>query len=83
MPNLQSRFETFLTKWIGNGQGPVTKDLKTFAIETLASAILGLGPGERTDAIARRRRDPREGPRGAADQLSRDNLRKGAGGVFE
>ena len=46
MPNLQSWIETLLTKWIANGQGPVTKDLKIFAIEFLASAILGLEHGD-------------------------------------
>jgi len=46
MPGLQSRIETLLAKWLAQGQGPVTAELKTLAIESLASAIMGLEPGE-------------------------------------
>lgn len=46
LPGLQSRIETLLTKWVANGQGPVTAELKTLAIESLAGAIMGLAPGE-------------------------------------
>ena len=33
LPKLQMRIEALLAKWLANGQGPVTPDLKTFAIE--------------------------------------------------
>ena len=46
LPGLQSRIEALLAKWLANGQGPVTADLKTLAIESLAGAIFGLEPGE-------------------------------------
>ena len=46
MPGLQRRIETLLGKWLAKGQGPVTAELKTLAIESLAGAIFGLEPGE-------------------------------------
>ena len=46
LPGLQSRIETLLAKWLANGEGPVTADLKTLAIESLSGAIFGLAPGE-------------------------------------
>jgi cytochrome P450 len=46
LPGLQSRIEALLAKWLANGQGPVTAELKTLAIESLAGAIFGLEPGE-------------------------------------
>ena len=46
LPGLQSRIEALLAKWLENGQGPVTAELKTLAIESLAGAIFGLEPGE-------------------------------------
>src|SRR5271165_6899859 len=46
LPGLQSRIETLLAKWLANGQGPVTADLKTLAIESLSGAIFSLAPGE-------------------------------------
>jgi cytochrome P450 len=46
LPGLQGRIEALLTKWLAQGQGPVTAELKTLAIESLAGAILGLEPGE-------------------------------------
>jgi retinoid hydroxylase len=46
LPGLQSRIETLIAKWLAKGEGPVTDDLKTLAIESLAGAILGLEPGE-------------------------------------
>jgi cytochrome P450 len=46
LPGLQRRIEARLAKWLANGQGPVTADLKTLAIESLAGAIFGLEPGE-------------------------------------
>jgi cytochrome P450 len=46
MPGLQSRIEALLAKWLANGQGPVTAELKTLAIESLAGSIFGLERGE-------------------------------------
>ena len=46
LPGLQSRIEALLTKWLANGQGPVTAELKTLAIESLAGSMFGLEPGE-------------------------------------
>jgi cytochrome P450 len=46
LPGLQSRIEALLARWLANGQGPVTAELKTLAIESLAGAIFGLEPGE-------------------------------------
>jgi cytochrome P450 len=46
LPGLQSRIETLLAKWLANGEGPVTADLKTLAIESLSGAIFSLAPGE-------------------------------------
>ena len=46
LPALQSRIEARLAKWLAQGQGPVTAELKTLAIESLAGAIMGLEPGE-------------------------------------
>lgn len=46
LPGLQARIEALLAKWLANGEGPVTADLKTLAIESLAGAIFGLEPGE-------------------------------------
>ena len=46
LPGLQGRIETLLAKWLAQGQGPVTADLKTLAIESLAGAIMGLEPGD-------------------------------------
>lgn len=46
LPSLQRRIETLIAKWLAQGEGPVTADLKTLAIELLAGAILGLEPGE-------------------------------------
>ncbi len=46
LPGLQGRIEALLAKWLAAGQGPVTAELKTLAIESLAGAILGLEPGE-------------------------------------
>jgi len=46
LPGLQRRIEALLVKWIANGQGPVTAELKTLAIESLAGAIFGLEPGQ-------------------------------------
>lgn len=46
LPGLENRIETLLAKWLANGQGPVTADLKTLAIESLSGAIFDLGPGE-------------------------------------
>ena len=46
LPGLQGRMEALLAKWLAKGQGPVTADLKTLAIESLAGAVLGLEPGE-------------------------------------
>jgi cytochrome P450 len=46
LPKLQMRIEALFAKWLANGQGPVTPDLKTLAIESLAGAIFGLEPGE-------------------------------------
>ena len=46
LPGLQSRIEALLAKWLANSQGPVTAELKTLAIESLAEAIMGLKPGE-------------------------------------
>ena len=46
LPGLQSRIETLLAKWLARGQGPVTADLKTLAIESLSGAIFSLAPGE-------------------------------------
>ena len=46
LPGLQSRIEALLAKWLANGQGPVTSELKTLAIESLAGAIFGLEPGD-------------------------------------
>jgi cytochrome P450 len=45
LPGLQRRIEALLAKWLANGQGPVTAELKTLAIESLAGAIFGLEPG--------------------------------------
>jgi retinoid hydroxylase len=50
LPGLQARMEAQLATWLANGQGPVTADLKTLAIESLAGAILGL---ERGDELTR------------------------------
>jgi cytochrome P450 len=38
--------ETLLAKWLARGHGPVTAELKTLAIESLAGAIMSLEPGE-------------------------------------
>jgi cytochrome P450 len=46
LPGLQRRIEALLAKWLAQGQGPVTAELKTLAIESLAGAILGLEPGD-------------------------------------
>ncbi|MGZ5131951.1 MAG: cytochrome P450 [Caldimonas sp.] len=46
LPGLQGRIEAQLAKWLASGQGPVTADLKTLAIESLSGAIFGLEPGE-------------------------------------
>ncbi len=46
LPGLQRRIEALLAKWLAAGQGPVTADLKTLAIESLAGAVFGLEPGE-------------------------------------
>jgi len=46
LPGLQGRMEALLAKWLAKGQGPVTADLKTLAIESLAGAVLGLAPGD-------------------------------------
>ncbi len=46
LPGLQSRIETLLARWLANGQGPVTAELKTLAIESLAGSIFGLERGE-------------------------------------
>src|SRR5664279_1040534 len=46
LPGLQGRIEALLAKWLANGEGPVTAELKTLAIEALAGAIFGLEPGE-------------------------------------
>ncbi len=46
MPGLQRRIDTLLAKWLAQGQGPVTAELKTLAIESLAGAIFDLQPGE-------------------------------------
>jgi cytochrome P450 len=46
MPGLQARIEALLARWLAQGQGPVTAELKTLAIESLAGAIMGLEPGE-------------------------------------
>ena len=46
LPGLQGRIDALLAKWLANGQGPVTAELKTLAIESLAGAIFGLEPGE-------------------------------------
>ena len=46
LPGLQARMEALLANWLANGQGPVTADLKTLAIESLAAAVLGLEAGE-------------------------------------
>ncbi len=46
LPEIQSRIETLLAKWLANGEGPVTADLKTLAIESLSGAIFDLQPGE-------------------------------------
>jgi cytochrome P450 len=46
LPGLQSRIETLLAKWLANGEGPVTADLKRLAIECLSGAVFGLGPGD-------------------------------------
>jgi cytochrome P450 len=45
VPGLQSRIDALLAKWLAQGQGPVTAELKTLAIESLAGAIMGLEPG--------------------------------------
>src|SRR5664279_588124 len=45
LPGLQGRIEKLLAKWIAQGEGPVTAELKTLAIESLAGAIFGLEPG--------------------------------------
>ena len=50
LPGLQARMESRLATWLANGQGPVTAELKTLAIESLAGAILGL---ERGDELSR------------------------------
>ena len=46
LPGLQSRIEARLSGWLAQGQGPVTAELKTLAIESLVGAIMGLEPGE-------------------------------------
>ena len=51
LPGLQRRMEALLMKWLGSGdekgrEGPVTAELKSLAIESLAEAVLGLTPGE-------------------------------------
>ena len=46
MPGLQNRIEGLLARWLAQGQGPVTAELKTLAIESLAGAIMGLERGE-------------------------------------
>jgi cytochrome P450 len=46
LPGLQGRIEALLAQWLAAGQGPVTAELKTLAIESLAGAIFGLEPGE-------------------------------------
>ena len=51
LPELQARVEAQLSTWVGRGEGPVTADLKTLAIESLAGAILGLERG--SDELAR------------------------------
>lgn len=51
MPGLQHRIESLLDKWIAHGEGPVTADLKTLAIESLASAIMGLERGAELDHL--------------------------------
>ncbi len=45
LPGLQGRIEALLAKWVAHGEGPVTVELKTLAIESLAGAIFGLEPG--------------------------------------
>ena len=45
LPGLQRRMEALLAKWIAGGEGPVTAELKTLAIESLAEAVMGLEPG--------------------------------------
>jgi len=46
LPGLQAKMDALLARWLANGQGPVTGDLKTLAIESLAGAILSLEPGD-------------------------------------
>ncbi|MBI5716922.1 MAG: cytochrome P450 [Burkholderiales bacterium] len=45
LPGLESRMEALLAKWLENGEGPVTAELKTLAIESLAESVMGLKPG--------------------------------------
>jgi cytochrome P450 len=46
LPGLQGGIETLLAKWIANGQGPVTADLKMLAIESLSGTVFSLARGE-------------------------------------
>ena len=46
LPGLQQRIEARLAAWLARGEGPVTAELKTLAIESLAGAIIGLEPGD-------------------------------------
>jgi cytochrome P450 len=50
LPGLQRRIEMLLAQWAARGQGPVTAELKTLAIESIAGAIMGL---ERGDELTR------------------------------
>ena len=50
LPGLQARIEALLSTWLAKGQGPVTAELRTLAIESLAGAMFGL---ERGDSLTR------------------------------
>ena len=51
LPGLQQKMESLLSHWISKEEGPVTAELKTLAIESLASAIFGVERGDELNAL--------------------------------
>jgi len=45
LPGLQHAIEAQIARWIAAREGPVTTDLKTLALESLARCVMGLEPG--------------------------------------
>ena len=74
LPDLQSRIETLLAKWLAKGEGPVTAVLKTLAIESLSGAIFDLQPGEELTRLLADNAILEQSVRRAADQHARDRL---------